>query len=134
MHCTRHSAQRSFQILVSNAGSVETFLPQNLVVLNRHYMDSLNLNFYLWKTNIVITLLYCISTFAINIYTIWPLPVHDNLLLHIDLYFIRCNQCPLHTAPQLVDVSIALFRNQTIIMLVSCCLCGYSSYAPILIW
>ena len=129
--------------------------------------------------------------FAINIY-IWPLPVHDTLLHHIDLYFIWCNQCPLHTAHnslanaevwrwificrvrlnihiiviQLgwiyrtvntpshnlcgscdlasnlndvtgdeldIDVSIALFRNQTILCWYRC-LCGYSSYAPILIW
>ena len=40
----------------------------------------------------LINLLYCITTFAINVYNIWPLPVHDTLLHHIDLYFIRCNQ------------------------------------------
>ena len=89
--------------MVSNVGSAETFLHQNLVVLNRHYMYSLNLNCLKQDPTTIgtcgrlITLLYCISTFAINIYNIWPLPVHDTLLHHIDLYFIRCNQCPLHT-------------------------------------
>ena len=75
MHCTLNSAQRSFEILVSNVGSPETFLHQNLVVLNRHYMDSLNLNCLKQDPTtigtcgrIIITSLYCISTFAINIY------------------------------------------------------------------
>ena len=59
----------------------------------------------------LITLLYCISTFAININNIWPLPVHDTILHHIDLYFIWCNQCPLHTAPQLVGKCLSLEVN-----------------------
>ena len=77
-------------------------------------MDSLNLNCLKQDPTTIgtcgrlITLLYCISTFAINIYNVWPLPVHDTLLHHIDLYFIRCNQCPLHTAPQLVGQCLSL--------------------------
>ena len=104
-------------ILVSNVGSAETFLHQNVVVLNRHYMDSLNLNCLKQDPTTIgtcgrlITSLYCISTFTINIYNIWPLPVHDTLLHQIDLYFIRCNQCPLPTAPQLVGQCLSLEVN-----------------------
>ena len=69
------------------------------------------LEFELFKTNPttigtcgrLITLLYCISTFAINNY--------NTLLHHIDLYFIWCNQCPLHTAPQLVGKCLSLEVN-----------------------
>ena len=94
-------------MLVSNVGSAET-LPQKAVVWTRHYMDTLNLNCLkqdpttTWNCGRLINSLYCISTFAINVYNIWPLPVHDTLLHHIDLYFIWCNQCPLHTAPQFI--------------------------------
>ena len=51
-----------------------------------------------------------------------------------------CGSCDLAsnlndvTADELdIDVSIALFRNQTILRCCRC-LCGYFSYAPILIW
>ena len=68
-------------MLVSNVGSAETFLPQNSVVLNRHYMDSLNLNCLKQDPTTtgtcarLINMLYCISAFAINVYNIWSLPV-----------------------------------------------------------
>ena len=80
-------------------------------------MDSLNLNCLKQDPTTIgtcgrlISSLYCISTFAINIYNIWPIPVHDTLLHHIDLYFIRCNQCQLHTAPQLVGQCLSLEVN-----------------------
>ena len=49
----------------------------------RHYMDSLNLNCLKQDPTTtgtcgrLINSLYCISTFAINVYHICPLPVHD---------------------------------------------------------
>ena len=55
-------------MLVSNVGSAETFLPQNLVVWNRHYTDSLNLNCLKQDPTTtgtcgrLINSLYCIST------------------------------------------------------------------------
>ena len=55
-------------------------------------MDSLNLTCLKQDPTTIgtcggrlISTLYCISTFAINIYNIWPLPVHDTLLHHIDV-------------------------------------------------
>ena len=55
----------------------------------------------------LINSLYCISTFAINVYNIWPLPVHDTLLHHIDATNVRFTRH--HNSLAIAEVWMCIF-------------------------
>ena len=88
MHCRLHNARRFFSSKCWFRTLVRRkhFCPKTwLCETSINYMDSLNLNCLkqALTTNGTcvrqINSLYCNSTFAINVYNIWPLPVHETL-------------------------------------------------------